>query len=1153
MQGNGNDGHRWRSLPLKSQRRREILSIVLCTLFISSGAFSQVTHFPYTQNFDTVLPPGLPPGWTSSHMKSAASNDFVTIASTPRSSPNAVLATNATLPQTLASPQCNFTGQAPSLISFFIRRSATFGASLVVEASTDGGSSFPLPVGDTIKATVSTSYTLFRLNLPLELTNQSSVIFRWRVLPASVGNAGTLRIDDVTIEVQAVHDLALRAITCTPAHPVARSYVDVSFLVLNEGSGPVQSLAVSLYEDTDADSLIQESELRGSASAESVLDPGDSVELTVRLGPLAPGEHALIGRVSCSSDRDPENDSQYAVLHVGFSPSSLIINEIMYAPSGGEPEWVELLNPGGEPVDLTGWMVSDEAIMSKHLITKKKVLVPPGEYALLTKDTTALLETHPIARSPVLEVAGFPSLSNSGDAVVLYDNTMFSIDSVCYSPSWGGGSGGKSLERVDPTGESAQRLNWGTSRAQGGSTPDMRNSIARKENDLAIDTVVVIPMRKRAGDLITVQVRVENMGIRIATGFNLLLYLDANDDSLFQPAELVCRVTEAAPLPAAGSIEVAGQFYAIHAGKHLLAAKVFSDADEDTSNNSMVSTLVIGNVQGSVLINEIMYAPSPGTPEWVELSNAGGEAVSLGNWRIGNRSLRYPFGAIAAILPPHALLIVTKDTALFRQAYGVIPGNVLQLSSLPTFSWGNSGDAVVVEDVAGEVMDSVYYRPGWSTIAGASLERVDTGVPGSDSTNWSSSQDSMHATPGRPNSVVALDFDLKVSGAQTVSFRPGEPSTLPIVVINAGKKSGGSYALLLYSDANSDSIATPVELSVRIDISQSILPQDSMCVPVRWEGMAPGCQAIIAFVDYPADQRPANNRRIFSICIPFPERSLSINEIMFAPFVQEAEYVEFINISSGEIDVAKWSLSDLPQPGGTANRFMLSQKPAMIRAGDYFLLASDSSIFRRFPDLRVDGLARMTVVQQNSLGLNNDGDAVVLRDPSGRTIDSVAFLPSWHNPAVADCTGRSLERIHPSLRSDDPRSWNTCVYPAGGSPLRRNSIYAATLPAKAALSFSPNPFSPDGDGHDDFVIIHYDLPIQTSIMSIKIFDVGGRLIRRLVNAEPCGTHGEIVWDGLDEFKQVARIGPYIILCEAINEGGGIILRTKEIVVLAKRL
>ena len=41
-------------------------------------------------------------------------------------------------------------------------------------------------------------------------------------------------------------------------------------------------------------------------------------------------------------------------------------------------------------------------------------------------------------------------------------------------------------------------------------------------------------------------------------------------------------------------------------------------------------------------------------------------------------------------------------------------------------------------------------------------------------------------------------------------------------------------------------------------------------------------------------------------------------------------------------------------------------------------------------------------------------------------------------------------------------------------------------------------------------------------------------MRSLANGELSGAQGEIIWDGLDDTRQRARIGPYVVFVEAVD-------------------
>jgi hypothetical protein len=218
------------------------------------------------------------------------------------------------------------------------------------------------------------------------------------------------------------------------------------------------------------------------------------------------------------------------------------------------------------------------------------------------------------------------------------------------------------------------------------------------------------------------------------------------------------------------------------------------------------------------------------------------------------------------------------------------------------------------------------------------------------------------------------------------------------------------------------------------------------------------------------------------------------------------------------------------------------------------IISADSSLFSLFPNIiQTDSTIHIIVLNRLSgFSFNNDGDVIVLKDLTDQIVDSVAYFPDWHHPDVVDTRGRSLERINPHIDSNDPRNWSTCTNIYGGSPGRVNSIFTMNNATSGKILISPNPFSPDSDGFEDYCIIGYNLSMRISTINIRIYDIKGRLIRTLANGELVGTQGEIIWNGLDDNRQRARIGVYIVFLEATDRAGGKSEIAKSVIVIAAR-
>ncbi|MBI2620426.1 MAG: lamin tail domain-containing protein [Ignavibacteriales bacterium] len=562
--------------------------------------------------------------------------------------------------------------------------------------------------------------------------------------------------------------------------------------------------------------------------------------------------------------------------------------------------------------------------------------------------------------------------------------------------------------------------------------------------------------------------------------------------------------------------------------------------DERKDNDTAFALVTVGATPGSVLVNEIMYAPAGDEPEWVELFNPTTDTIDLKGWRISdnNTVTKTLISPTQFLLPPKGYALIAKDSSLFSVRPQITaPTRIVSFAALNN----TTPDAVVLFDDRLITIDSVLYSPDWGGRGGASLERIDEYAHSTDRSNWGTSIDSTGATPGTINSIAKLTDDLELVKAY------GEQTIIIVEVRNAGRRTAESFQVLFFQTNGENN--TPFGT---VTFPGSLSPGSSAGLTYDWTDAPVGETRVTVHVAHPPDQRLQNNTSVFTMRRSFLPRELIINEIMYEPISGQNEWIEVFHRGTNPVDLAGWSFMDRPTVSGNRNVFSFGWSSRKILPGEFVVIAAESTIFSLFPSL----LHSVNVIILNRAGgfsLGNNGDDIVLKDLLGTIIDSVRYEPSWHHPDVADVRGRSLERIHPDLETNDRRNWSTSAERIGGSPGRRNSIFTERTFSVAALSFSPNPFSPDGDGHEDFCLIRYVLPHETFITRLRIFDVQGRLIRTLADGEPAGSQGEIIWDGFDSEKRRARIGPYIVLLEATDRGGHAVLSARGVVVVATRL
>ena len=155
------------------------------------------------------------------------------------------------------------------------------------------------------------------------------------------------------------------------------------------------------------------------------------------------------------------------------APGDLVVNEILYDPPNlASNEYVELLNTSDKALDLGDFTLADEA--NTTAISEAARFVLPGDYAVLVNNAESFAAAFP--NVAFVEVPDFPSLNNSGDAVVIaYEGEARIVtDSVRYRPDWGGTDA--SLERRSPSGPGNSAGNWGTTLAAVG-TPGAANTL----------------------------------------------------------------------------------------------------------------------------------------------------------------------------------------------------------------------------------------------------------------------------------------------------------------------------------------------------------------------------------------------------------------------------------------------------------------------------------------------------------------------------------------------------------------------------------------------------------------------------------------------------------------------------------------------------
>lgn len=163
-------------------------------------------------------------------------------------------------------------------------------------------------------------------------------------------------------------------------------------------------------------------------------------------------------------------------------PGDIIINEILFNPITGGSDYVELYNNSDKLLDVNMLEMAnrDNDTISNNSSIEANFLLFPGEYVVITEDSTQVQQQYPSAVLGRFVESDLPTYSNDEGTVYLIRGNQI-IDEVSYLDDWHfqliDSDDGKSLERIDPNGNSNSESNWHTAAENVGfGTPGGENS-----------------------------------------------------------------------------------------------------------------------------------------------------------------------------------------------------------------------------------------------------------------------------------------------------------------------------------------------------------------------------------------------------------------------------------------------------------------------------------------------------------------------------------------------------------------------------------------------------------------------------------------------------------------------------------------------------
>lgn len=556
--------------------------------------------------------------------------------------------------------------------------------------------------------------------------------------------------------------------------------------------------------------------------------------------------------------------------------------------------------------------------------------------------------------------------------------------------------------------------------------------------------------------------------------------------------------------------------------------------------------------QYDVVIDELMADPTPevGLPnaEWLELRNTSGFAINLNGWKIGDAS--GTSGALPNFIlqPDSTAIICTSSAVALLSPFG----RVLSVTSFPSLD--NTGELLYVLSPQGVVIHALQYSDAWyqnelKKDGGWSLEMIDINNPCSGIGNWTASTDNSGGTPGRINSVAALNAD--AIAPKLVKAFAADPLHIslffdePLDSTSAGIASRYSVSDGLGSPTQAIAIG-PLFNSVQLTLASPLLNGKVYVVTAT------------SVTDCVGNSIGSSNTARVGLADLATNFDVIVNEILFNPPSNGSDYVEIYNRSNKIVNLQQTYIANRGTNGAVSSIVPISNSPLLLFPQDFMVLTEDvgyvkTAFLAKNPD------AFVTVESMPSF--NDDASSVILLNAQGNVMDEITYNEKWHFKLIDNREGVSLERIsYSDTTKDDPstleneqsRNWHSAATSVGyGTPTYQNSQYLTNLGVVGTITTSPQIVSPDNDGQDDFLTIQYEFPTAGYVANITVFDASGRPVRYLQRNALCGTKGFFRWDGLSDKNLQLSTGVYIIYTEVFNLEGKT-KQYKNTVVLARR-
>jgi len=280
-----------------------------------------------------------------------------------------------------------------------------------------------------------------------------------------------------------------------------------------------------------------------------------------------------------------------------------------------------------------------------------------------------------------------------------------------------------------------------------------------------------------------------------------------------------------------------------------------------------------------------------------------------------------------------------------------------------------------------------------------------------------------------------------------------------------------------------------------------------------------------------------------------------ISEVLFNPRAGGVDFVEIYNHSTKTLDLRDLYVGSVDRNRQINNVLALTTTSYAFYPGTYLVLTTRPDVVKaHYPNASEHALVAVAKLPNFN---NNEGTVLILHknstmsdDAGYQVLDSLYYFAAMHAGFLKNTKGISLERQDFNIATNVPGNFGSAALSTGGATPGYGNTHMSS--DKTGIRLKTRVVSPNYDGINDKLELHYTISEPHLMATIRIYDVQGRMIRTLMHHISIPSHGIWIWDGTTDRHQPVSEGIYTIVIELYNARGFRQIHRKSFVIVRQK-